>query len=108
MIEFDQTISLRRSLPLVGRARVGVAQAYHFGNSFYFSPPVGATPTPAIFSHGHFGCVLAVRWIGLEIAQASHFLLDTASVSIPGYGHHRATEPAIMLWNARPDATSET
>ena len=61
----------------------------------------------AIFSHGHFGCVLAVRWIGLEIAQASHFLLDTASVSILGYGHQRATEPAIMLWNARPNATSE-
>lgn len=61
----------------------------------------------AIFSHGHFGCVLAVRWIGLEIAQASHFLLDTASVSILGYGHHRATEPAIMLWNARPNATSK-
>ena len=61
----------------------------------------------AIFSHGHFGCVLAVRWIGLEIEQASHFLLDTASVSILGFGHHRATEPAIMLWNARPDAASE-
>ena len=61
-----------------------------------------------LFSHGHFGCVLAVRWIGLEIAQASHFLLDTASVSILGYGHQRATEPAIMLWNARSDATSET
>ena len=59
----------------------------------------------AIFSHGHFGCVLAARWIGLEIAQASHFLLDTASVSILGYGHQRATEPALMLWNARPDAT---
>ena len=61
----------------------------------------------AIFSHGHFGCVLAVRWIGLEIEQAQHFLLDTASVSILGYGHQRATEPAIMLWNARTDATSE-
>ena len=61
----------------------------------------------AIFSHGHFGCVLAMRWIGLEIEQAVHFLLDTASVSILGYGHQRATEPAIMLWNARPDDTSE-
>ena len=61
----------------------------------------------AIFSHGHFGCVLAARWIGLEIEQASHFLLDTASVSILGYGHQRAAEPAIMLWNARPDKTAE-
>ncbi len=60
----------------------------------------------AIFSHGHFGCVLAARWIGLEIEHASHFLLDTASVSILGYGHQRADEPAIMLWNARPDETT--
>lgn len=62
----------------------------------------------AIFSHGHFGCVLAARWIGLEIEQASHFLLDTASLSILGYGHQSAAEPAIMLWNARPDAAPET
>ena len=55
----------------------------------------------AIFSHGHFGCVLAARWIGLKIEHASHFLLNTASVSILGYGHQRAAEPAIMLWNAR-------
>ena len=61
----------------------------------------------AIFSHGHFGCVLAARWIGLEIEHASHFLLDTASVSILGYGHQRAAEPAIMLWNARPNAAPE-
>lgn len=62
----------------------------------------------AIFSHGHFGCVLAARWIGLEIEQALHFLLDTASLSILGYGHQSAAEPAIMLWNARPDAAPET
>jgi broad specificity phosphatase PhoE len=59
-----------------------------------------------IFSHGHFGCVLAARWIGLEIEHASHFLLDTASVSILGYGHQRDDEPAIMLWNARPYETT--
>ncbi len=61
----------------------------------------------AIFSHGHFGCVLAARWIGLEIEHALHFLLDTASVSILGYGHQSVAEPAIMLWNARPDAAPE-
>ena len=59
----------------------------------------------AIFSHGHFGCVLAARWIGLDIEHALHFLLDTASLSILGYGHQSAAEPAIMLWNARPDET---
>ena len=54
----------------------------------------------AIFSHGHFGRVLAVRWIGLQIEQAQHFLLNTASLSILGYGHNLAEEPAIILWNA--------
>jgi broad specificity phosphatase PhoE len=54
----------------------------------------------AIFSHGHFGRVLAARWIGLWVRQAQHFLLSTASLSVLGYGHNLAEEPAIVLWNA--------
>lgn len=53
-----------------------------------------------IFSHGHFGRVLAARWIGLPTRQAQQFLLGTASLSILGYEHNRAEEPAIVLWNA--------
>jgi broad specificity phosphatase PhoE len=54
----------------------------------------------AIFSHGHFGRVLAARWIGLPVMQAQHFLLGTASLSVLGNGHNLAEEPAIVLWNA--------
>jgi len=54
----------------------------------------------AIFSHGHFGRVLAARWIGLEIRQAQHLLLSPASISILGYEHDLAEVPAIVLWNA--------
>jgi broad specificity phosphatase PhoE len=54
----------------------------------------------AVFSHGHFGRVLAARWIGLPISQAQHFLLSTASVSILGYEQNSADESAIALWNA--------
>jgi broad specificity phosphatase PhoE len=54
----------------------------------------------AIFSHGHFGRVLAARWIGLPVGQAQHFLLSTASLSILGYEHNLAEDPAIVLWNA--------
>ena len=54
----------------------------------------------AIFSHGHFGRVLAARWIGLPVKHAQPFLLSTASLSILGYEHNLADEPAIVLWNA--------
>ena len=54
----------------------------------------------AIFSHGHFGRVLGVRWIGIPVSQAQHFLLSTASLSILGYEHNLAQEPAIVLWNS--------
>ena len=54
----------------------------------------------AIFSHGHFGRVLAARWIGLPVRQAQHFVLSTGSLSILGYEHNLVAESAIVLWNA--------
>jgi probable phosphoglycerate mutase len=59
----------------------------------------------AVFSHGHFGRVLAVRWIGLPISQAQHFLLSTASVSILGYGQNSTDESVVALWNAVSTST---
>ena len=53
----------------------------------------------AMFSHGHVGRVLAARWIGLQVSQAQHFLLSTASLSILGFEHNVAEAPAIVLWN---------
>jgi broad specificity phosphatase PhoE len=54
----------------------------------------------AVFSHGQFARSLAARWIGLRVGRAQHFLLSTASLSILGYEHNLAEEPAIVLWNA--------
>ena len=54
----------------------------------------------AVFSHGHFLRVLATLWIALPVTAARHFLLGTASLSILGYEHNPAQEPAIILWNA--------
>ena len=53
----------------------------------------------AVFSHGHFGRVFAARWIGLQVEQAQRFLLSTASLSVLGFEHNRADEPAVFLWN---------
>jgi len=55
----------------------------------------------ALFTHGHFGRVLAVRWISLSVEFAERFLLETASLSILGYQHSNLAQPAISLWNSR-------
>ncbi len=62
----------------------------------------------ALFSHGQFGCVLGVRWIGLAVADAQHFMLGTASLSIFSFDPRRPAVPVIALWNATSQATSNT
>lgn len=54
----------------------------------------------AVFSHGHFGRVLAARWIGLPAGEAQRFQLDTASLNLLGYDHEHAGVPVIALWNS--------
>jgi len=54
----------------------------------------------ALFTHGHFGRVIAARWIGLSVRQAQHFLLGTATLGVLCYEHDCVDEPAIALWNA--------
>jgi broad specificity phosphatase PhoE len=51
-----------------------------------------------LFSHGHFGRVLATRWLGLPVGDARLFLLGTAAISILGY-EHNLDEPVLRLWN---------
>lgn len=53
----------------------------------------------ALFSHGHFGRVLAARWIGLPVSEAQRFLNDTASLGILDYEHQHVGSPVIALWN---------
>ena len=56
----------------------------------------------AIFSHGQFGMVLAARWLGLPVAEALHFSLGTASLSILGHDPAHPEVRVISLWNATP------
>lgn len=50
----------------------------------------------ALFSHGHMGRVLAVRWLGMPPEQGRHFVLGTATLNVLGW--ERET-PAILTWN---------
>lgn len=54
----------------------------------------------AVFSHGHFGRILAARWIGFSVIEAQRFLLSTASLSILGFEHQNPAAPVIALWNS--------
>ena len=56
----------------------------------------------ALFSHGHFGPALAVRWISLRVDQGEHFQLSTASLSILSYNPSHLEVRVISLWNATP------
>lgn len=50
----------------------------------------------AVFSHGHFLRVLAVRWLEMDPHAGKHFLLGTSTLSILSYEHEI---PAIKTWN---------
>ena len=54
----------------------------------------------ALFSHGQFGCALAVRWIDIDVGAGVHFTLAAGSVSIlgPKPGHPQVR--VIDQWNA--------
>lgn len=62
----------------------------------------GLTGNIALFTHGHFGRVLAARWIGLSVAHSRTFLLSTASHGILSFEHGQCDAPAIEQWNALP------
>ncbi len=59
----------------------------------------------ALFSHGQFARVLAARWVGLQLIEAQHFSLSTASLSILGYDPHHPEVAVIAQWNSVSDAT---
>jgi broad specificity phosphatase PhoE len=53
-----------------------------------------------VFSHGHFGRVLAARWLGEPVHQGWLFALDAASIGILGHETGHPAGPVISLWNA--------
>jgi broad specificity phosphatase PhoE len=61
---------------------------------------VGLSGNVILFSHGHFGRVLAARWIGLPVAQGQHFALDPASISLLGFEVNHPQRRVIARWNS--------
>lgn len=61
-----------------------------------------ATGTIALFSHGHFGRSLATRWVGLDLVEAQHFVLGTATFSILGFDPGHPETRVISSWNVTP------
>jgi probable phosphoglycerate mutase len=58
----------------------------------------------ALFTHGHFGRVLAARWIGLPVIEGQHFALGVASLGILGFEPSHPDTSAIALWNFSPSS----
>jgi len=56
----------------------------------------------ALFSHSHFLCALAARWIGLDASDGGRLRLDTAAFGILDVEHDRADEPSLAGWNIMP------
>ncbi len=52
-----------------------------------------------VFAHGHSLRALAVRWLGLDIAEGQRFVLDTSTVSVLGVD--RGTQ-VVRTWNVPP------
>ena len=62
----------------------------------------------AAFSHGHFGRVVAVRWIGLPLGMAKHFAINTASYGILDRDPARDQRARIVQWNITPERPGRT
>jgi broad specificity phosphatase PhoE len=60
----------------------------------------GLSGNIALFSHGHFGRVLAARWIKLPVQQGRHFTIDPASIGILTFDASHPQRRVIALWNS--------
>ena len=49
------------------------------------------------FGHGHSSRVLALCWLGIDVARGQSFPLETGAVCVLG---HEKESPAIVRWNA--------
>jgi probable phosphoglycerate mutase len=63
--------------------------------------------TVALFSHGHFGRVVAARWAELPAGDGQRLLLDPCALGILGYEKDDPAAPVLSLWNEVPMDSSD-
>jgi len=56
----------------------------------------------ALFSHGHFSCALAARWIEQPIRCGQYLELGAGGLSALSFSAHHARVPVLKLWNLSP------
>jgi broad specificity phosphatase PhoE len=56
----------------------------------------------ALFTHGQFGRVLAVRWVGWPVTEARCLRFDPACISLLATDAAHGDARVIALWNADP------
>lgn len=58
----------------------------------------------ALFTHGHFGRVLAARWVGWAAKEGRHLLLEPARVGVLTGDVGHADRRVIASWNVDPSS----
>lgn len=58
----------------------------------------------AVVGHGHFGRVLAARYLGLPVDAGALLRLEPATISILGHEHE---SPTIEQWNVPPEGAAQ-
>ena len=58
---------------------------------------VAVDGTVAMFSHAHFLRVVAVRWVGLPVADGALLALDAATLSVLS---HEREQRVVRVWNS--------
>ena len=57
----------------------------------------------ALFTHGHFGRLLATSWIGARTLTGGHFVIGPASIGILTFDQELPPNRVIALWNQTPN-----
>ncbi len=58
----------------------------------------------ALFTHGHFGRVLAVRWVGWAAKEGRYLLLEPAHLGVLSGNAGHADRRVIASWNVDPSS----